>query len=46
MVVIPKCVEHKAACSEECRILLIEPAATVNIGDTGGEMTDDEVEWI
>ena len=46
MVVIPKGVEHKPACSKECRILLIEPAATLNTGDAGGEMTDNEVEWI
>jgi len=46
MVVIPKGVEHKPACSKECRILLIEPAATVNTGDAGGEMTDGDVEWI
>jgi len=46
IVVIPKGVEHKPACSKECRILLIEPAATVNTGDAGGEMMDGDVEWI
>jgi mannose-6-phosphate isomerase-like protein (cupin superfamily) len=46
MVVIPKGVEHKPASQSECKILLIEPAATVNTGDAGGALTDDEVEWI
>lgn len=46
LVVIPKGVEHKPACREECKIMLIEPAATVNTGDAGGGLTDDEVEWI
>ena len=46
MVVIPKGVEHKPACRDECKILLIEPAATVNTGDAGGALTDDDVEWI
>ena len=46
MVVIPKGVEHKPACRNECKIMLIEPAATINTGDAGGELTDDHVEWI
>jgi mannose-6-phosphate isomerase-like protein (cupin superfamily) len=46
MVVIPKGVEHKPVSRKECKILLIEPAATVNTGDAGGALTDDEVEWI
>ena len=46
LVVIPKGVEHKPACREECMIMLIEPAATVNTGDARGALTDDEVEWI
>ena len=46
MVVIPKGVEHKPSASEECRILLIEPAETVNTGDAGGDLTDTDLEWI
>lgn len=46
MVVIPKGVEHKPACSEECKILLIEPAGTINTGNAGGELTDNKLEWI
>ena len=46
MVVIPKGVEHKPSCREECRLLLIEPAGTLNTGNAGGELTDSELEWI
>ena len=46
MVVISKGVEHKPASQSECKILLIEPAKTVNTGHAGGEMTDSDVEWI
>ena len=46
MVVIPKGVEHKPVCEEECTVLLIEPAGTLNTGDRGGELTDTDLEWI
>jgi mannose-6-phosphate isomerase-like protein (cupin superfamily) len=46
MVVIPKGVEHKPSCKEECKILLIEPAGTLNTGDAGGNLTDNRSEWI
>ncbi len=46
MVVIPKDIEHKPSSTEECKILLIEPASTVNTGDAGGDLTDTESEWI
>ena len=46
MVVIPKGIEHKPSCDEECTILLIEPAETVNTGDAGGDLTDTALEWI
>ncbi len=39
MIVIPKGVEHRPHANEECRILLIEPAGTINTGD------DNESEW-
>jgi len=45
-VVIPKGVEHKPSSSEECKILLIEPAATINTGNAGGDLTDTKIEWI
>lgn len=46
MVVIPKGVEHKPSCKEESKILLIEPAGTLNTGDAQGNLTDTHLEWI
>ncbi len=46
MVVIPRGVEHKPSCSEECHLLLIEPAETVNTGDKESDLTDMDLEWI
>ena len=46
MVVIPKGVEHKPCAAEECKILLIEPAGTLNTGDAGGALTKTDLEWI
>jgi mannose-6-phosphate isomerase-like protein (cupin superfamily) len=46
MITIRKGVEHKPAADEECHILLIEPAGTINTGDAGGEMTVENNEWI
>lgn len=46
LVVIPKGVEHKPYAKEECQILLIEPAGTLNTGDAGGDLTRTELEWI
>ena len=46
MCVIPKGIEHKPIAKEECQILLIEPAGTVNTGDVGGEMTIEQTAWI
>jgi len=46
MYVVPKGIEHKPSADEECHILLIEPAGTLNTGDTGGEMTKQDEVWI
>ncbi|HBX70771.1 MAG TPA: cupin [Chloroflexi bacterium] len=46
MCVIPKGLEHKPVTTQECHILLIEPAGTINTGDTDGEMTITETDWI
>ncbi len=46
MYVIPKGVEHKPFAEAECKILLVEPAGTVNTGDAGGELTADNDVWI
>lgn len=46
MFVVPKSVEHKPLAEKECKIMLIEPAGTVNTGDTGGDLTADNNVWI
>ena len=46
MFVVPKGIEHKPSAEQECHILLIEPAGTLNTGDAGGEMTAVDEIWI
>lgn len=46
MFVVPKGLEHKPYAEKECRIMLVEPAGTVNTGDAGGELTADHEAWI
>jgi mannose-6-phosphate isomerase-like protein (cupin superfamily) len=46
MFVIPKGVEHKPYAERECKILLIEPAGTINTGDAGGSQTAEDNVWI
>jgi mannose-6-phosphate isomerase-like protein (cupin superfamily) len=46
MFIVPKGVEHKPFAAAECSILLVEPAGTVNTGNTGGDMTAADNIWI
>ena len=46
MLVVPKGVEHKPFARQECKVLLIEPAGTVNTGDAGGDLTIQDDVWI
>ena len=46
MVVIPKGVEHKPSCNEECKVLLIEPVGTSNTGNITSNLSDTNLEWI
>jgi mannose-6-phosphate isomerase-like protein (cupin superfamily) len=46
MLVVPKGVEHKPFARQECQVLLIEPAGTVNTGDAGGDLTIQDDVWI
>jgi len=46
LFVVPKGIEHKPFAERECRMLLIEPAGTVNTGDAGGERTAPGDVWI
>lgn len=46
MFVVPKGVEHKPSAERECKIMLVEPAGTINTGDAGGDLTADDSVWI
>jgi len=46
MFVVPRGVEHKPSAKEECKIMLVEPAGTINTGDAVGELTTEENAWI
>ncbi len=46
MFVVPKGVEHKPVAREECHILLVEPAGTINTGNVVSEKTAPNDVWI
>ena len=46
MMVVPKGVGHRPFADEECQLMLVEPAGTVNTGDAGGEQTAPADAWI
>ena len=46
MFIVPKGVEHRPCAEKECKILLIEPAGTINTGDSGGSLTAPDEVWI
>ena len=46
MFVVPKGLEHKPVAAQECHILLVEPAGTVNTGDVVNERTTSNDVWI
>ena len=47
MFVVSKGVEHKPVAAEECQLMLIEPAGTVNTGNVkDAAMTAEEDVWI
>lgn len=46
MFVVPKGREHRSLAKKECKIMLIEPAGTVNTGDAGGDFTAKDNVWI
>lgn len=46
LYVVPKGVEHRPVAREECHVLLIEPRGVVNTGDTAGELTAPQDQWI
>jgi len=46
MYVVPKGVEHKPVAGQECHIMLVEPAGTVNTGTVVNEKTAANDVWI
>lgn len=46
MFVVPKGVEHKPVAKQECHILLVEPAGTLNTGEVVNERTAANDVWI
>lgn len=46
MFVVPKGVEHKPFARQEVKLMLIEPAGTLNTGNAGGERTAPTDAWI
>lgn len=46
MFVVPKGVEHKPSAESECKIMLVEPAGTINTGDAMSELRADDNVWV
>ena len=46
MYVVPKGIEHKPFAEEECKIMLVEPRGVINTGNTEGELTASNDDWI
>lgn len=46
MIVVPRGIKHRPYAADECHVLLIEPAGTINTGDAGGDRTVADPEWI
>ena len=45
LIVVPRGVEHRPIARGEVKVLLFEPASTVNTGDAGGERTT-AAQWL
>ena len=46
LFVVKKGIEHKPHADRECHIMLIEPAGTINTGDSINELTASNKDWI
>ena len=46
MFVVPKGLEHKPQAEKECKIMLVEPAGTINTGNANGDLTAEDNVWI
>ena len=43
-IIVPRGVEHRPVADEEVKVMLFEPAGTLNTGNVGGELTAAELE--
>jgi len=46
MFVVPKGQEHRPVASQECKMMLVEPAGTLNTGQAQSELTARADVWI
>jgi mannose-6-phosphate isomerase-like protein (cupin superfamily) len=46
LIVVPRGVLHRPHADAEAKILMIEPAGTLNTGDVRDEFTQSETDWI
>lgn len=46
MIVVPRGMEHRPVAGEEVWVLLFEPAATLNTGNAGGDLTVEQPQRI
>jgi mannose-6-phosphate isomerase-like protein (cupin superfamily) len=46
MFVVPRGIEHRPVAEQECQLLLIEPAGTVNTGDANNQAITSTGDWI
>ena len=46
MFVVPKGVEHRPVAERECRMMLVEPAGTINTGDVKDAHTAPDDVWV
>ena len=45
-IIIPKGIEHRPVAETEVAVMLFEPASTLNTGNTKGDLTQENLEWI
>lgn len=46
MFVVPRGAEHRPSSEEECKVMTVEPAGTMNTGDAGSDLTAEDGVWI
>ncbi len=46
MFVVPKGLEHKPFAKQECKIMLVESAGTINTGDVQTDLTAKDGVWV